>query len=438
MMQGKDITEKIRNGLAPEGAIQRLEGAIPYEPEAPDSHSTLCLITASTVAPERVEWLWRYRIPRGKITVGDGDPGLGKSTVWLDLAARISTGRELPDGEQLRAPGSVILLSAEDGIADTIVPRLTAAGADLTRIHILDAIEEGTVKRPVCLPDDTALLRQAITQTEAVYVVIDPLVSFLSGKIDSHKDQQVRRVLYQLKDVAEETRAAIVMCRHMNKAGGTNALYRGGGSIGIIGAARVGLIFAPEPSKPGEERQSQRCIIAVAKSNVGKIPPALAYRMETDPVHDCGRIVWEGETSYTANELIAPPLLSQGENGALGEAMEFVRMELMNGGRTAKGMEAAATDAGISQSTLRRARKQLGIKPRKEGKPGEPGQWIWELPSGFTIEDDHDSPKMTIPTEMDIFGADEHLRDIRPEASADNHTSQTLETTDSINQLNRV
>lgn len=412
MIEGKDIADKLRNGLTPEGAIQRLEQARPYKSSASGSGPIPCLIKASTVKAERVEWLWKYRIPRGKITTGDGDPGLGKSTVWLDLAARISTGKDLPDGERLKAPGSVVVLSAEDGISDTIVPRLMAAGADLDRVHILDGVQEGLerVKRPVCLPDDTKVLRDAILETSAVYVIIDPFMAFLSGGIDSHKDQHVRRVLHQLKELAEETNAAIVICRHMTKGGGTNAIYRGGGSIGIIGAARVGLIFAPEPSGPDEARASERRIMAVAKSNLGAIPPALAYRMTTDPVYDCSRIVWEGTTSHTANELVAPPPFGDGETGALAEAVEFLRVELINGPQPAKAMERAAIDAGISKATLRRAYKRLGIKPRKQGKPGEPGQWVWELPSDCTSEDAHVPPKMTTPESVSTFGADEHLR----------------------------
>src|SRR5918997_427133 len=178
----------------------------------------------SEVEPEQVEWLWPGRLPLGKLAVLDGDPGLGKSALTLDLAARVSAGLELPDGG-----------------------RCGPAGADNERIVALTMIGVGTrAERLVSLTQDLDAIEAAIGRVGAALVVIDPLMAFLTGKTDSHKDQDIRRGLAPLAALAERKGAAVLLVRHLNKSAGGNALYRGGGSIGIIGAARAGLVVAPD------------------------------------------------------------------------------------------------------------------------------------------------------------------------------------------------
>src|SRR5918997_1507363 len=168
----------------------------------------------SEVEPEQVEWLWPGRLPLGKLAVLDGDPGLGKSALTLDLAARVSGGQELPDGGRC-GPAGVVLLSAEDGLEDTIRPRLDAAGADTGGIVALSMIGVGTrAERLVSLTQDLDAVEAALGRGGAALVVIDPLMAFLTGKTDSHKDQDVRRGLAPLAALAERKGAAVLLVRH--------------------------------------------------------------------------------------------------------------------------------------------------------------------------------------------------------------------------------
>jgi hypothetical protein len=204
-------------------------------------------ISLADVEPQRVEWLWKGRIPLGKLTVIDGDPGTGKSAMVNDIVARISAGRAMPDNSPAEVGGAV-LLNAEDGLSDTVRPRLEAAGADLQRVLALATTpDKDGIERLLSLPEDIPVLRRGVEQVGARLVVVDPLMAFLSGSVDSHRDQDVRRALAPLARLAEETGAAVVAVRHLTKTEGSNPLYRGGGSIGIVGAARSALLVAKAP-----------------------------------------------------------------------------------------------------------------------------------------------------------------------------------------------
>ena len=176
--------------------------------------------------------------------------------------------------------------SAEDGLADTIRPRLDAAGADTERIVALSTVAYGTAaERTISLTQDLSTIELAIGRVGAAMLVVDPLMAFLSGKTDSHKDQDIRRALAPLAALAERTGAAVLIVRHLNKSAGGNTLYRGGGSIGIIGAARSGLVVAPDPEDP------ERRILAANKHNLSVAAPSLAFRVGTAPT---ARPAWRG------------------------------------------------------------------------------------------------------------------------------------------------
>jgi AAA domain len=379
-----------------------VQGMNAQKPVRQRSGDRIRIVKASDVKPEKVTWLWQDRLPRGKISLIDGDPGLGKSTVLLDLAARISNGAAMPDGARLDRPGSVLILSAEDGVADTMVPRLYAARADLDRIVIATSVEQADCRtRPVVLPDDFERLREMILDYEVGLMIIDPLMAFLSGRVDSHKDQDVRAVLHQMKEIAEKTNAAMILCRHLTKSGGANPLYRGGGSIAILAAARVAWLVGPDPDTDGmcesdPEGTSPRRIIATSKSNVGKTPKALAYRVGIDREWDCSRAIWEGTTDHRASDLAAAVPADSSERGALGEAKQFLLEALRNGAQLSKDIEAEAHAYGIETRTLRRARERLGVKAMKEKKAK--GQWLWVLPGTEGIERDQG------PFEVDHVG----------------------------------
>jgi RecA-family ATPase len=332
------------------------------------------------VKREHVLWLWPGRIPFGKLTLLDGDPGLGKSTVALDIAAKFTSCLPLPGGYRHDLPGNVILLSAEDDIADTIRPRLDAAGADLDRVRVVRAIHDKNGERPAVLPKDIDRLEGLIDEDGARLVIIDPLMAFLDAKIDSHRDQDVRRALHALAKLAAKKYAALICLRHLNKVGGGNSLYRGGGSIGIIGAARSAMLIAPEPED--EQRRitesKQRRIIAMTKNNLGPMPRSLAYKLVEHDKFECARVVWDGESDLTADDLlIGAPLQSKRD-----DACEWLERLLEAGPVPVNELKEKATAEGFSWSTVERAKRELGIKAKRTGDPGKKGggMWSWRLP----------------------------------------------------------
>ena len=331
-------------------------------------------ILLSTVQPQRVEWLWPARIPLSKLTIIDGDPGLGKSVLTLDLAARVSRGVEMPDGAAGRQ-GGVVLLTAEDGIRDTVVPRLDAAGADRSRVLALDLVPdaEGGQQLPR-LPLDAPYIDAAVRRMGALLVVVDPLTAYLSERINSHRDQDCRRALWPLTKLAEETGAAVVVVRHLNKGNASNPLYRGGGSIGIIGAARSGLLVAHDPDN------TDKRVLAPTKCNLAKLPASLGFALDTAS-NGALRIGWTGASSHTAKTLLAAP--ADGEDrGAVQDAVEVLRTILANDPDPVlvKDVKREARRAGVSDITLRRAKTILGVRSSKLGF-GSAAVWRWSLPS---------------------------------------------------------
>ena len=268
-----------------------------------------------SVESEQVSWLWPGRIPRGKLTLIDGDPGTGKSAMTMDLAARVSVGRTFPD-DSLCERGGVVLLSAEDGLPDTIRPRLEAAGADLGSILSLATIADGDSERLLSIPEDLGIIKRGIERVDAQLVIVDPLMAFLSGAVNSHRDQDVRRALAPLAKLAEETGAAVVVVRHLNKGSDGNALYRGGGSIGIIGAARSALLVAKHPE------DDRKRVLANLKSNLAGAAGSLAFTLD-GAANGAVRVEWQGETPLDASALLAPPMNDEErrELGALRDAV---------------------------------------------------------------------------------------------------------------------
>lgn len=330
------------------------------------------------VQPEHVRWLWHGYIPLGKLTVLDGDPGNGKSTVTCDLAARVSGGRGMPDGSMsdLDGPAGVVLMSAEDGPADTIRPRLDAAGADVRRIALLECAVNGERERGITLAD-LYHIEAAIARVDARLVIIDPLMAYLGSDTNSYRDQDVRGVLAPLARLADRTGTAIIVIRHFSKGQSANVLYRGGGSIGIIGAVRVGLVVAPDPDEPDGPRR----VLAVAKSNLAAKPPALAYRL-TEAENGVARIVWEGATQHTAAAItVTMQPQDEGERAEGDEVAGALKDALAKGRRLQKEvMREVRETTGASESTVHRARRSLGITSVREGF-GPGSQVYWQVPT---------------------------------------------------------
>lgn len=346
---------------------------------APTATAHRGLVTLADVVAEQVAWLWPGRLPLGKLVVLDGDPSVGKSTLTLDLAARVSTGSEWPDGAAGCAPAGVLLLSAEDGLADTIRPRLDAAGADPSRVHALTEVpapnDDGDhwVYRPPSLPRDLAHVERAIREHGVRLVVVDVLMAFLSGKVDSHRDQDVRGVLHQLADLTARTECCMVLIRHLRKSHGGPALYAGGGSIGIVGAARAAFVVGRDPADESGERR----VFAPTKVNLAVAPPTLAYRLASTPI-GVARVEWEAEPcSLTADQLLRD---SDGQEDRTErvEAEEWLRSFLTERGGQAARQDVikAARAEGFSESTLKRARQSLRVRTNRRGFGGGS---IWVL-----------------------------------------------------------
>jgi hypothetical protein len=343
----------------------------------------------SDVKPEPVRWLWPQRVPLGKLTVIAGDPGLGKTFLTHDMAARVSAGLDWPATDQGashdRHPGDVVLLSAEDGLADTIYPRLQAAQADLTRIRALTAVRgvDG-FESPFSLGRDLASLDSALDMCQRpLLVVIDPISAYLS-RTDSHNNAEVRALLAPLAQLAERRGVAVVAVNHLNKAGGGKAIYRSMGSLAFIAAARAGWLIAKCAIDP------DRRLMVSNKMNLVKEPTGLSFRIID------GRVAWDDEpVTMTADQALNAGSSGDEEHGhghgdghdhgmqqrapRLAEAARFLTEELGQGEVAANDLEQAAVAQGIAVKTLRRARAALGLNVRRIGF-GPSGRFMWSLP----------------------------------------------------------
>lgn len=328
-----------------------------------------------TVEPVPVLWLHKGYIPLGHVTVLDGDPAVGKSTVTLDYAARVSRGATMPDDtpSDLSGPAGVVLLTCEDDVASTVRPRLDAAGADLSpgRITAITGITDRTGTSQLPTLEHLTAIEDVMVAHGAKLLIVDPLMAYLPSRVDSHRDQDVRRVLAKLKALAERTGAAILVVRHLNKATPERgqqikAMYRGAASIAIVALVRSGLLIAADPN------DRARRILAVVKANLVEEPPSLAYRIEK--VGMSTRVQWLGPADLTADDLVnpyGPP------RNLLQDAETFLSARLFAGGESVAVLEAEGAKLGLTPSTLRRAKDTLGVRSTKRGLQDG---WNWELP----------------------------------------------------------
>lgn len=371
-----DVTDYFARGGTREELIALVRASEPFVdvPRGGEVQRGPLLVTrAESVTPSETEWFWPGRIPFGKISIIDGNPGQGKSTMTLDLVARASRGGPMPDydpgvdGQSLVS----ILLSAEDGMEDTIVPRLIVAGADLSKVLAIDAVKAGDgPERSWQLPGDLDYLRDLIVETGARIVVIDPLMAYLEAGVSSNNDQHVRRALHPLKMLADETGVAMIIVRHLRKNNEGIAMLQGGGSVGIIGAARAGLVVGGDPNDP----ESKQRVVAVSKMNLGEPAGALAFHLENS-LNGAGRIVWDGPSPHTAETLLQPAPVADLEE--VGRCSDWLK-KFLDSPQPVPEILQRARQMGWSDKILSRARRILGVVDLYKAD----GRVDWSLPMG--------------------------------------------------------
>lgn len=314
------------------------------------------LIMMSEVPTEKVSWLWYPYIPYGKITIVQGDPGDGKTTFILAVTALLTTGRSMPESDIPKEPITVIYQTAEDGLSDTIKPRLVKAGADCTKVAVIDESNQ-----PLSLSDGR--LEKAIQQINAKLLILDPLQAYLGGNIDMHRANEVRPIFKQLAGIAERTGCAIVIIGHMNKMNGTKGLYRGLGSIDIAAAARSVLLVGRCRDSPSIR------VMAHLKSSLA--PEGKSIGFELDKLIG---FRWVGYCDITADELLSGS--HKIEEGQTKQAQaEMMLYEILHDGAVpCSDIYARMAKQNISRRTAENAKKSIGIKSYKQGSC-----WYWIL-----------------------------------------------------------
>lgn len=331
----------------------------------------LKLINMEMVEVEQIEWLFYPFIPFGKVTIIQGDPGEGKTTMVLQIIAKLTKGEAIfPRQEQkieekngaempvdsnvdnLMEPVNVIYQTAEDGLGDTIKPRLLAAGVDCSRVLVIDDREQ-----PLTMLD--IRLEEAIVQTKARLVVLDPIQGFLGAEVDMHRANEIRPLMKRVAVLAEKYHCAIILIGHMNKNSNGKSSYRGLGSIDFQAAARSVLIVGRIKDEP-EVR-----VVCHVKSSLAPEGKSIAFRLDKDNGFE-----WIGEYDISADDLLSGD--SRGQKSR--KAKEFLLEILADGGMAQKKIEEEAEKRGIKKKTLRNAKLELEIDSVKRGN-----QWFWML-----------------------------------------------------------
>lgn len=362
------------------------------DPLGPPPEPGPIITRLADVKPEPIEWLWKPRIALGKLTMVAGDPGLGKSFVTLDFAARVSTGTAWPDNrDEPQQAGDVVLLSAEDDLADTIRPRLDVAQADCSRIIALQAVRvmvqvdnktTKTIERTFSLEADLKMLEAALDYLpNPRLVVIDPISAYIGTRLDSHKNADMRAVLSPLAALASRRRVAVLAVNHLNKGGSqTNALYRTMGSLAFVAAARSSWLIVADAHDPG------RRLFLCVKNNLGPDQGGLAYSLM--PAGDLVCVAWEPESvKTTADEALAAGRrdVAEGQldhSSKVAEASTWLTKQLGTGiPILARDLATKRKAAGLSEYAVRTAAAALGVRSRKTAE----GWWL--LPPGGQNQD---------------------------------------------------
>jgi len=257
-----------------------------------------------------VEWLWHPYLPKSKLTLLEGDPGVGKLWVSLGIAAALSVGKGLPGGESSK-PASVLIASAEDGIGDTILPRLNGTGANMENIHAIGG--------PLSFNEEgLRIFGKFIEDLHPALIIIDPLVAYLGTEVDLNRANETRTILSKLAHICEKYGASILGVRHLAKSGALRTIYRGLGSIDITAACRSVLLAGCDPEN------EQKRALAHIKSNLAPTGSSMGYEIRD------GGLYWTGESKLTAEQILGKGYSSENKT-VVDEAMEFLKRELAEG-----------------------------------------------------------------------------------------------------------
>ena len=350
--------------------------------ETPTARETFCrpgkLIPrpASDYEPMPVEWLVEDSIPLGAMVVIAGEPGLGKSQIAIRLAAAITTGHGLPDHKKFSDIGSVIILANEDDAERTIRPRLEAAEADLTKVHIVEGVaREGSEVDFFQLDRDTAELQQRAAEIGDVrLIIIDPPGAYLGAQVDSYKDTDVRRVLAPLAKLAQDTGALLLLVVHLNKRSDGSPQQRISGSTAWTAAPRAAFLAI-------EHKPTRKRYLVPVKNNLGDDKKGYEYQILERCIKcqhvqlKSSYIDWVGTSNLTASELLCPPRTKIGS--AVDDAKQLLEDELGSGSRAVEDLKASARAAGISWAAVQRAKRDLGVISKKVNDA-----WQWNLVFG--------------------------------------------------------
>lgn len=311
----------------------------------------LKLINMEDVEVKEVEWLWYPYIPYGKITILQSDPGTGKTTLMLQLAAWLSKGEALPLAEKESTPINIIYQTAEDGLEDTIKPRLLKSGADCSKILVIDE-SEGELS----MNDER--IEEAINKTGAKLVILDPIQAYVGSNVDLNRANEIRPVLKQLGVVAEKYNCAIVLIGHMNKSSNSKSTYRGLGSIDFQATARSVLIVGRLKDKPSIR------IIGHDKSSLAQEGKPMAFEIDEQGFR------WIGEYDISMEDILS----GTGTESKMKLAENFLKDILKDGERLQADVLSKSNLMGISKRVLDEAKKSIGVISTKKGKA-----WYWEL-----------------------------------------------------------
>jgi putative DNA primase/helicase len=346
-----------------------LENAV--EPPRPLKDGVV-LVNGADLTPEPISWLWREWLALGKMHILAGAPGQGKTTIAIGFAATVTSGGRWPDGS--RCPvGNVLIWSGEDSPADTLLPRLIAAGGDRKRVFFVDGTRvNGQVQSFDPARDMLALQAQAERIGDIRLIIVDPVVSAVMG--DSHKNTEVRRALQPLVDLAANMNTALLGITHFSKGGqGIDPAQRVLGSVAFTAVARVVLVAAKVKAGDGEDRR----ILARGKSNIGPDDGGYEYHLdqtEALPGIPACRVAWGAAVQGSARELLTDPSEQDDGKTAVDSATDFLREVLKDGSTPCKTVQAEGKEAGISWASIRRAADSLMVIKTKGV-----GGWYWKL-----------------------------------------------------------